>query len=87
MAAVSVNLHRQIECYYIWPAVAVFQPLKCYSNTLSEPMKHPTEVEIIPFSEALSEPIKTLNYEWLEKYFRVEEGLYERADIKMEKQL
>lgn len=50
-------------------------------------MKHPTEVEIIPFSEALSEPIKTLNYEWLEKYFRVEEGLYERADIKMEKQL
>lgn len=82
-----MNLHRQIECYYIWPAVAVFQPLKCYSNTLSEPMKHPTEVEIIPFSEALSEPIKTLNYEWLEKYFRVEEGLYERADIKMEKQL
>jgi ribosomal protein S18 acetylase RimI-like enzyme len=32
------------------------------------------EVEIIEFSEELSEPIKTLNYEWLEKYFRVEEG-------------
>jgi ribosomal protein S18 acetylase RimI-like enzyme len=32
------------------------------------------EVEIIAFSEELSEPIKTLNYEWLEKYFRVEEG-------------
>ena len=31
-------------------------------------------VEIIVFSEELSEPIKTLNYEWLEKYFRIEEG-------------
>ncbi|WP_185286859.1 GNAT family N-acetyltransferase [Chryseobacterium indologenes] len=31
-------------------------------------------VEIIEFSEDLSEPIKTLNYEWLEKYFRIEEG-------------
>lgn len=32
------------------------------------------EIEIIEFSDALSEPIKTLNYEWLEKYFRVEDG-------------
>lgn len=31
-------------------------------------------VEIIEFSEDLSEPIKTLNYEWHEKYFRIEEG-------------
>lgn len=31
-------------------------------------------IEIIEFSAELSEPIKTLNYEWLEKYFRVEEG-------------
>lgn len=31
-------------------------------------------VEIIVFSEELSEPIKTLNCEWLEKYFRIEEG-------------
>ena len=31
-------------------------------------------VEIIVFSVELSEPIKTLNYEWLEKYFRIEEG-------------
>lgn len=30
-------------------------------------------VEIIPFSSDLKEPIKTLNIEWLEKYFRVEE--------------
>ncbi|MFZ0596373.1 MAG: GNAT family N-acetyltransferase [Flavobacterium sp.] len=30
-------------------------------------------VEIIPFSEDLKEPIKTLNKEWLQKYFRVEE--------------
>lgn len=37
-------------------------------------MTHRPDIEIIPFSEALSEPIKTLNYEWLERYFRVEEG-------------
>ena len=30
-------------------------------------------VEIIPFSSDLKEHIKTLNIEWLEKYFRVEE--------------
>jgi ribosomal protein S18 acetylase RimI-like enzyme len=29
-------------------------------------------VKIIPFSTALTEPIKTLNIEWLKKYFRVE---------------
>ncbi|MBK7009767.1 MAG: GNAT family N-acetyltransferase [Saprospiraceae bacterium] len=37
-------------------------------------MRNIHEVEIIEFSEELSEPIKTLNYEWLEKYFRLEEG-------------
>ena len=31
-------------------------------------------IEIIDFSSDLKEPIKTLNYEWLEKYFRLEEG-------------
>lgn len=31
-------------------------------------------VEIIPFSSDLKEPIKTLNKEWLQKYFRVEEN-------------
>lgn len=31
-------------------------------------------IEIIDYSDELNEPIKTLNYEWLEKYFRVEEG-------------
>lgn len=30
-------------------------------------------VEIIPFSPDLKEPIKTLNIEWLQKYFKVEE--------------
>ena len=29
-------------------------------------------VEIIPFTIALKEPIKTLNIEWLKKYFKVE---------------
>jgi len=31
-------------------------------------------IEIIPFSIELSSVIKTLNYEWLEKYFKVEKG-------------
>ena len=31
-------------------------------------------VEIIEFTNEQKEPIKTLNYEWLEKYFRVEKG-------------
>ena len=31
-------------------------------------------VEIIEFTNKQKEPIKTLNYEWLEKYFRVEKG-------------
>lgn len=31
-------------------------------------------VQIVEFSEELLEPIKTLNYEWLEKYFRIEDG-------------
>lgn len=37
-------------------------------------MNNKDVVDIIEFSEELSEPIKTLNYEWLEKYFRIEEG-------------
>jgi ribosomal protein S18 acetylase RimI-like enzyme len=37
-------------------------------------MTEKSRIEIIGFSDDLSEPIKTLNYEWLEKYFRVEEG-------------
>ncbi len=32
------------------------------------------KIEIIAFGEGLEEPIKTLNYEWLEKYFRVEQN-------------
>jgi len=31
-------------------------------------------IEIIEFTDELSEPIKTLNDEWLERYFRVEES-------------
>jgi N-acetylglutamate synthase-like GNAT family acetyltransferase len=33
-----------------------------------------SNIEIIAFSPELQEPIKTLNYEWLEKYFRIEKG-------------
>lgn len=32
------------------------------------------DIEIIDFNEDLQEPIKILNYQWLEKYFRVEKG-------------
>ena len=31
-------------------------------------------IEIIPFTIELSTVVKTLNYEWLEKYFKVEKG-------------
>ena len=31
-------------------------------------------IEIINFSEDQKKPTKTLNYEWLEKYFRIEEN-------------
>lgn len=31
-------------------------------------------IEIIPFSIELSPVVKSLNYEWLEKYFKVEKG-------------
>lgn len=31
------------------------------------------QIKIIEFSEDLSEPIKTLNYEWIETYFRLED--------------
>ncbi|MFB9109816.1 GNAT family N-acetyltransferase [Flavobacterium gyeonganense] len=36
-------------------------------------MNHQNIIEIIPFSPELKEYIKTLNLEWLTKYFRVEE--------------
>ena len=36
-------------------------------------MKTKNTVEIIPFSSDLKEHIKTLNIEWLQKYFRIEE--------------
>lgn len=32
------------------------------------------QIEIIAFTNDLKEPIKSLNYEWLEKYFRIEQG-------------
>lgn len=32
------------------------------------------QVEIIPYHDEIKDYIKKLNYEWLEKYFRVEEG-------------
>lgn len=37
-------------------------------------MKSHTNIEIIEFSEEYSDAIKTLNYEWLTKYFKVEKG-------------
>lgn len=41
---------------------------------VSEPKAHGDRIEIIEYNDDLKEPIKTLNYEWLEKYFRVEKG-------------
>jgi hypothetical protein len=32
------------------------------------------KIEKIDFSDDLKDPIRLLNYEWLQKYFRIEEG-------------
>ncbi|WP_294220719.1 GNAT family N-acetyltransferase [uncultured Chryseobacterium sp.] len=37
-------------------------------------MQETYPIQIIPFSDDLQDHIKILNYEWLEKYFRIEEG-------------
>lgn len=37
-------------------------------------MSEENKIEIINYTEELKEPIKTLNYEWLEKYFFIEQG-------------
>lgn len=37
-------------------------------------MKNSENIEIIDFSDGLTEPIKILNYNWLQKYFCVEQG-------------
>lgn len=37
-------------------------------------MVHNTNVEIVEFADDMAHPIKTLNYEWLQKYFRVEDS-------------
>lgn len=56
--------------------------LHCISNhdmvplsfmVISQPKAHGDRVEMIPYTEELKEPIKLLNIEWLEKYFRVED--------------
>lgn len=39
---------------------------------ISQPKSHGDRVDIIDYTEDLKEPIKTLNIEWLEKYFKVE---------------
>ena len=41
---------------------------------ISEPKAHGDRIEIVSYSEELCEPIKTLNLEWLEKYFIVEQN-------------
>lgn len=41
---------------------------------ISEPKAHGYRIDIIEYSPELKEPIKTLNCEWLEKYFKVEPG-------------
>lgn len=37
-------------------------------------MEQPHPIEIINFSNGLQDYVRILNYEWLEKYFRIEEG-------------
>lgn len=39
---------------------------------ISEPKAQGDRIEIVDYSEDLKESVKILNYEWLEKYFRIE---------------
>lgn len=41
---------------------------------ISEPKAQGDRIELVDYSDALKIHIKTLNYEWLEKYFKVEPG-------------
>lgn len=43
-------------------------------NTMLLSKDHLNSIAIIPFTDELSEAIKTLNYEWLERYFRIKES-------------
>ena len=45
-----------------------------HRNSINTMSNNNDKIEIIDFSDELKEPIKTLNYEWLEKYFRIEKG-------------
>lgn len=41
---------------------------------VSQPKSHGDRIEMIDYTDELKEPIKTLNIEWLEKYFKVEDN-------------
>jgi mannose-6-phosphate isomerase-like protein (cupin superfamily)/N-acetylglutamate synthase-like GNAT family acetyltransferase len=41
---------------------------------ISQPKAHGDRIEILEYSDEYHEPIKTLNLEWLEKYFNVEQS-------------
>lgn len=41
---------------------------------VSEPKVQGDRIELVGYSDEMKEHIKSLNYEWLEKYFRVEES-------------
>jgi GNAT superfamily N-acetyltransferase len=44
-------------------------------NSINQKMENNNpQVEIITYSDDLKDAIKILNYEWLEKYFRIEKG-------------
>ncbi|MDB5275747.1 MAG: acetyltransferase [Ferruginibacter sp.] len=54
--------------------IANLHPVDLNFLVISAPHSHGDRVEIVDYSEDLKPAIKTLNYEWLEKYFRVEPG-------------
>ena len=51
-----------------------YKPKNHYNpkNTMLKRYKPSDEIEIVNFSDEFKDAIKTLNYEWLQKYFRVE---------------
>jgi mannose-6-phosphate isomerase-like protein (cupin superfamily)/GNAT superfamily N-acetyltransferase len=71
VVAANESIHVPVKS---WHCIANQHHTDLDFLVISEPPSHGDRVEIIDYNDDLKQPIKTLNYEWLEKYFRVEAG-------------
>ncbi|HMV43639.1 MAG TPA: GNAT family N-acetyltransferase [Leptospiraceae bacterium] len=68
----------QAPSYFLFPnrteKIQIENAMRTYKVQPLEKKKPSKDIEIIEYNPSYKEFIKSLNYEWLEKYFRVEEG-------------